>query len=391
MKFAVIGAGMMGRAIAFDLARSRGVERVTLADIDLERARRVQSWIRSEIVDVTELNVDDFSRVVEVMSAHDCAIGAVSYQRNLELTKASLAARVHFCDLGGNDDVVHQQRALHDEAASLNICIVPNCGLAPGLANIVAAREAETFDQVESIRIRVGGLPQRPKPPLNYQLVFAVEGLVNEYSGKARVLRDGAIQEVDALSGLEEIEFASPFGMLEAFHTSGGASHLPEMFAGKVRSLDYKTIRYPGHCERFRTLFEVGFASSEPFTLGSGVVTAREIFHELLKKRLSGDDLDIVLARIEIEGVRKGVYGILQHELVDYFDSIDNIGAMMRTTAFPTSLVAQYLVANSRREFGVMTPEQFVPLEPLLSGLAERGINLRKHWQQLESRTNDLS
>lgn len=387
MKFVVIGGGMMGRAIAFDLAHSRGVKRVTVADIDIDRAKGVQAWIHSENVDVTELDADDFSRVVEIMSAHDCAIGAVSYQRNLELTKAALAARVHFCDLGGNDDIVRQQRALHDEAASLNLCIVPNCGLAPGLANIVAAREAEEFDRLESIRIRVGGLPQHPKPPLNYQIVFAVEGLVNEYSGKARVLHEFAIEEVDALSGLEEIEFPSPFGVLEAFHTSGGASHLPEMFAGNVRSLDYKTIRYPGHCERFRTLFEVGFASSEPFTLGSGVVTAREIFHELLKKRLSGDDLDLVLARIEIEGMRKGIYGIMQHELVDYFDTNHNISAMMRTTAFPTSLVAQYIAVHSPKQVGVMTPEQFVPLEPLLSNLAERGIKLQKRWQEPVSRT----
>ncbi|MBM4168729.1 MAG: hypothetical protein FJ215_06180 [Ignavibacteria bacterium] len=389
MKFVVIGAGMMGRAIAFDLARSKGVERVTLADIDADVLRRVQHWIQSPKVEIVELHADDFTRVVETMSAHECAIGAVSYQNNVQLTKAAIAARVHFCDLGGNDDVIRRQRSMNDEAAALNLSIVPNCGLAPGLANVVAAREAEEFEQLDSIRIRVGGLPQHPKEPFNYQLVFSVEGLVNEYSGKARVLRDFAVDEVDALSGIEEIEFPPPLGMLEAFHTSGGASYLPEMFAGKARSLDYKTIRYAGHCERFRTLLEVGFASDEPYRFGSGVATAREIFHELLKKRLSGNDFDLVVARIEVAGVRRGVAGILRNDIVDYFDANHNISAMMRTTAFPTSLIAQYIVGGRCREVGVKTPEQFVPLEPLTSDLAERGINVRNQWLQRVSQIQD--
>ncbi len=380
MKFLVLGSGLMGSALAFDLARSKGVTEITLADADLSVARRVTERIGSPLVKPVALDVEYQDDVVALMSGHDCAIGAVSYRFNYGLSLAAIETGTHFCDLGGNDEVVQRQRSLSKKALESGVTIVPNCGLAPGMANVLAARGAEFFEAIERMAIRVGGLPQNPKPPFNYQLVFSVEGLVNEYSGAATVLRDSRITHVDTLTEIEAIEFPSPFGTLEAFTTSGGVSLLPEMFEGKVAHLDYKTIRYQGHCEKFRTLFDLGFASSEPVMVGANVLTSRELFFELLKRKLAGDSPDVVLMRVTITGTKQGKKAVLEYSLIDFFDKNDNITAMMRTTSFPTSIIAQMLAGGIIGTRGVYTPEQCVPLEPFLSGLRQRSFAIMETW-----------
>jgi lysine 6-dehydrogenase len=207
-----------------------------------------------------------------------------------------------------------------------------------------------------------------------------VEGLINEYSGKSRVLRNSAIAEVDAMTEVERIEFPPPFGVLEAFITSGGTSLLPQMFAGTVHELDYKTIRYPGHCERFKTLLDLGFASNEPITVGANILTAKEMFFELLRRKLSGSDHDVVLLRVSIRGKREGKRQTLSFNLIDFYQENDNITAMMRTTAFPTSIIAQLVVGGTVQQRGVMTPEQCIPLDPLVSELHTRSVNVTQKW-----------
>ena len=381
MKFLILGSGLMGSALAFDLARSKGVAGITLADADLTVARTTAEKIGSPLIKPMALNVEYQDDVVAAMDSHDCAISAVSYRFNYALSLAALETGIHFCDLGGNDEVVQRQRSLDRRARERGITIIPNCGLAPGMANVLAARGAELFDSVDRIAVRVGGLPQTPKPPFNYQLVFSVEGLVNEYSGLATTIRDSRIAQLQTLTEIETIEFPQPFGRLEAFHTSGGASLLPEMFEGKVRHLDYKTIRYPGHCEKFKTLMDLGFASSEPIMAGSNVLTSREMFFELLKRKLAGNGPDVVLVRVAVTGTRQAKKETLEFNLIDSFDKNDNITAMMRTTSYPTSVIAQMLTSGTIGTHGVNTPEQCVPLQPFLSELRERSIAITETWK----------
>jgi len=380
MKFIVFGAGMMGRALVYDLARSPGVERVTVADENAERAAKLAHELGSSLVHPLSLDVNRMREVVASMHGHTCAISAVPYRFNAELTRAAIEAGLHFCDLGGNDQIVEEQRRQDGSAAQKGVLIVPNCGLAPGLGNVLAAGGAKKFNTIDSITIRVGGLPKHPIPPFNYQLVFSVDGLVNEYSGKAKVLREFKPAEIDAMTELETLEFPPPYGTLEAFLTSGGTSLLSEMFAGKVRSLDYKTIRYPGHCERFRSLLELGFGSSEPITVGASLMTARELFLELLKKKLPSTGPDAVLLRVELRGDGRHTTKILRFQLVDSFDENANITAMMRTTAFPTSIIAQMIAGGRIQGKGVRTPEQCVELDPLLSELEVRNIHITQEW-----------
>ena len=377
MKALVIGSGMMGSAMAYDFAHSPDIEKVLLADINAEQAKRVAESTGKN-VEPRKLDINFYDDVVETMQQVDVAVGATSYTHNVLLTKAAIEAGVHFCDLGGNMEVVDKQLGFDAQAKKANVCILPNCGLAPGMACVIAAGGAKKFSSVEEIHIRVGGLPQHPKPPLNYQLVFSAEGLINEYLEPAEVIRNHEMQRVESMVDLEELEFPSPFGKLEAFNTSGGTSTLTRMFKGKVQELDYKTIRYKGHCEKFKTLLDLGFASSEPVQVGGAIFTAREYFEHLLRKKLPSNGPDVVLTRVTIQGALNGVPKKLEYEMIDYYDTTRKITSMMRTTAFPTSIIAQMVVNGTITTRGVMPPEQCVPLDQFITELKKRNIIIKE-------------
>src|SRR5205814_9436056 len=220
-----------------------------------------------------------------------------NYWHNELLARAAIDAGANFCDLGGNNSVVDAELALDAEAKRAGINIIPDCGLAPGMVAVLVAHGAQRFQQLDEVHIRVGGLPQNPKPPLDYQLIFSVEGLINEYIERARVIRGGKIVEVESMTEIESLEFPAPFGRMEAFQTSGGTSTLPETFLGKVKELDYKTIRYPGHCEKFKTMIDLGLCSSDPMAVDGARIAPRQVLADLLVRNLPADEPDAVLVR----------------------------------------------------------------------------------------------
>lgn len=380
MKVVVLGAGLMGSAVVYDLARSKRVQHILVADVDLQRAETVAKREGNAKTSASSVDVRNPDEAVKLMRGCDVVISAVTLYHNEALAKAAIEAGTNFCDLGGSDDIVAKQKELHDDAVRAGVTIIPNCGLAPGMANVIAMHGAKLFDEVSELQIRVGGLPQHPRPPLNYQLVFGVDGLINEYSGKVKVLRNSRIELLDPLTELESIEFPPPFGHLEAFLTSGGASLLPDMLQGKVKTLDYKTIRYPGHAEKMKTLLEIGFASTEPIDLGGLKIRPRDLFAELLKKKVSFGGKDVVLMRIVVRGVRQGKESTLTYTMIDRYDESSSLTAMMRTTAFPTSIIAQMIASGAISMKGVYTPEECVPAEPFMKELRLRNIVLEEFW-----------
>ncbi len=377
MKYAVIGAGMMGSAAAYDLATRNPNDEIILADINIQQAKSSAASIGPNVQPV-RIDVNNNRDVVKLIEGCGAVISAVSYSVNYHMTKAAIEAGVSMCDLGGNNEIVERQLTLDAAAKERNITIVPNCGLAPGLINILAMEGSKEFDELDSIHLRVGGLPQNPRPPLYYQIVFSVEGLINEYVEKATVIQDGELKLIDPMSGLEEIEFPPPFGTLEAFNTSGGLSTLTKVFAGRLKNLDYKTIRYKGHCEKFKTLLDLGFATNEPMMVGGSVKTNREFFADLLRKKLDYGDKDVVLARATISGRTKTAEKTLVYEFIDYYDDATKMTAMMRTTAFPTSIVAQMLAHGVITARGVIVPELCVPGKLMIDELAKRNVRITK-------------
>ncbi|HXH69685.1 MAG TPA: saccharopine dehydrogenase C-terminal domain-containing protein [Pyrinomonadaceae bacterium] len=380
MKILVLGAGRMGHGAVFDLARnSSEVEAVTVADADFEKAQIVAENVKSAKVSAIQLDVSDYEKCAAVMCRHEAAISCVNYWYNLELSKAAIETKTNFCDLGGNNYVVDEQLALDEEARKANINIIPDCGLAPGMVSILAMYGANRFDETEKIHIRVGGLPQNPKPPLNYQLVFSVEGLINEYIEKARVIRNGEIKEVESMTELESLEFEG-FPALEAFQTSGGTSTLPETFLGKIKELDYKTIRYAGHCEKFKMMIDLGLCSSEEIVADYVKIKPRKVLGELLQKNLPADEPDYVLIRLEFVGTINGEQKHLRYDIVDKFDEQTNLSAMMRTTAFPASIIAQMTARGDVKMRGATPQEKAINAENFVAELERRNIRIQEVW-----------
>jgi lysine 6-dehydrogenase len=367
---------MMGRAVAYDLARAGGVEGVVLGDLSPDVAREAARWTGSPNVEPVRADVSDAAGVRRLMNGgFDVAVGAVSYRFNDALAREAIRAGVHFCDLGGNNTVVERELARHASAKKAGVTVVPDCGLAPGLVSLVAARALEILGgRADEVRIRVGGLPMHPKPPFNYKLVFSPEGLVNEYWEPAVALRGGRRVELESLTELEELRFPRPFGRLEAFVTSGGASTLPWTMAGKVSDLDYKTIRYIGHCALMKGMLWLGLGDITPVRAGAVRLAPREMLLELLRRKLQDDDRDVVLMRVTARRGRKGV----RFQMIDRGLPRRGITAMMRTTAFPAAAVAWMLGSGRIEEKGALPQEMCVPPGAFLDEVRRRGLAIDK-------------
>ncbi len=372
----VLGAGRMGYGAVYDLVfNSPDVSHVTIADSRVDKANALAQKIDSPKVEAIQLDVSKYERTTSVMEHHDSAISCVNYWFNLELSKIAIETETNFCDLGGNNYVVDDQLALDEEARRADINIIPDCGLAPGMVSVLAMHGANRFDKIDEIHIRVGGLPQEPKPPLNYQLVFSVEGLINEYVESARVIRDGKITEVESMTECETLLFDG-FPELEAFQTSGGTSTLPDTFLGSVKELDYKTIRYAGHCEKFKTMIDLGLCSSDPLEVDGKSVRPRRVFGELLQKHLPADEPDYVLIRLEFVGKKNGEAKTLCYDIVDREDEKTGLSAMMRTTSFPASIIAQMMAKGEVAMRGATPQEKVIDPEKFVAELARRKINI---------------
>ncbi len=376
MKILVLGAGRMGYGAAFDLVHnSPDVTAVTVADFDLKKAEEAASKVGTPRIHARQIDASNYTDVVALMNGHDSVISCVNYWYNESLSRAAIETRTNFCDLGGNNYVVDSQLALDVEARTAAINIIPDCGLAPGMVSILAMHGAAKFDEVEEIHIRVGGLPQDPQPPLNYQLVFSVEGLINEYVEVARVIRDGKITEIESMTEVESLSFDG-FPPLEAFQTSGGTSTLPDTFTGKIRELDYKTIRYAGHCEKFRTMIDLGLCSSDEMIVDHAKVTPRKVFGELLQKHLPADGPDYVLVRLDFVGKKAGSTERLRYDIVDKQDEVTGLSSMMRTTAFPASIIAQMMARGDVLMRGATPQEKSIDPDKFVSELERRNISI---------------
>jgi lysine 6-dehydrogenase len=378
MKILVLGAGRMGHGAVYDLIHnSPQVESVTVADFDLKKAEQIAEMVGTERVTPHHIDVSGYSEVVALMKPHDSAISCVNYWYNAELSQAAIETQTNFCDLGGNNYIVDKQLAMNEAAQEAEINIIPDCGLAPGMVSILAMHGAKRFDEIDEIHIRVGGLPQKPKTLLEYQLVFSVEGLINEYIEVARVIRDGKITEVESMTEIESLEFEG-FPPLEAFQTSGGTSTLPDTFLGKIKELDYKTIRYAGHCEKFKTMIDLGLCSSEEILVDYVKVKPRRVLGELLTKYLPADEPDYVLVRLEFVGKKDGATKKLRFDIVDRQDEATGLSAMMRTTAFPASIIAQMMASGEVLMRGATPQEKAIDSDKFVAELARRNIKIKE-------------
>lgn len=377
MRMLVLGAGLQGSACAFDLLNNPDVTKVILADLKVDNLApflKSHAALASGRLKPTPLDVRNDDAVLHVMAECDAVQSAIPYYFNLKLAQLAVKAGVHFTDLGGNTEIVMEQKKLAGDARAKGISVVPDTGLAPGMVNIIAQHGINQFDSVESVRMFVGGLPQHPEPPLNYQIVYSIEGVVDYYTTPSLVIRDGKPTEVDALTEIVNVDFPQPTGTLEAFHTAGGLSTMVYRYANKIPVMEYKTLRYPGHAAIMAGVKQMGLLSKDPVDVKGQTIVPRDVF-----VKVAGDKLkkpaspDLVALRVVVTGMRGGTKSSRAWQLVDKYDADHGITAMMRTTGYTLSITGQ-LQATRAIAPGVHTTDECIPPEQYFAMLAERGV-----------------
>lgn len=377
MRMLVLGAGLQGSACAHDLLQRPDVDRVTLADLNPKRVAPFLKSAGKRLV-LARLDVKQPARLRRVMQGHDAVMNALPYYFNLPVTKAAVAAGLHYADLGGNTEIVQKQKTLDRAAGKHDVSVIPDCGLAPGMVNILAAEGIRRVGEADTVRIYVGGLPQHPEPPLNYQIVYSLEGALDYYTTPSWVLRDSRPAQVEALSEVEEVRFPAPLGTLEAFHTAGGISMLPWTYAGRVRKMEYKTLRYPGHAAIMRAIRGLGLLDLKPVSVKGTKIVPRDAFIATVSPKLTKPHgHDLVALRVEVTG--PGPSGRrVAWQLVDHYDEKHEISSMMRTTGYSLAIIGAMQVDGRIAARGVHTPDEAVPFGPYVDELKRRGVEIQE-------------
>ena len=398
----VLGCGLIGTTIALDFLESNSVSRVTVVDLSGERLRSLQhrasklSGIDSvsgsntklaEKLHIVELDiVKQRDELLKLFQKSDLGVGALPFGITEESFQAALEAGINFVDL------IHSWRyekssQLDTKAKQKGIILIPACGLAPGLTNILAKYAADQMEDVDSVRISVGGIPEVPKQPLNYKIVFAIESVLEEYTRDALVVRDGKKVVLPALSEVEELSFNElPGQKFEAFITDG-LSTLPETLK-KVKFMEEKTIRWQGHVDQIKLLIDLGFVSERPVNLKTtgARVSPRALLTTLLDKKLAmhQGDKDMTLMRVAVQGRKKKgdrASRIHQYEMIDRFDATTLTTSMARTTAYPCSTVGQMILEGKITERGFIPPELAIKddrFDEFISRLERKGLSIKE-------------
>lgn len=380
MKMLVLGAGLQGSACAFDLLRNDDVERVVIADLNVDAFPAFLEKHRSDArLQAVTLDAKDEDAVLALMRDADGCMNALPYYFNGDMARLAVEAGCNYADLGGNTEIVFKQLELDERAREKGVSVIPDCGLAPGMVNILAAAGIAALDEPEALRIRVGGLPQNPEPPLNYQIVYSIEGVLDYYTTRSWVLRDGEPHEVEALSEVEPVRFPEPIGELEAFHTAGGLSTMAWTHKGRLRNMEYKTLRYPGHADAMRLIRELGLLDLDPIRVGDQEIVPRDFFIAAVEPRLRKEGSpDLVALRVEVDGTKGGEATTVTYELVDRMDSQTGVSAMERTTGYSLSITGQMQVDGRIDRKGAFTPDQGVPADHYVQELARRGVRIER-------------
>ena len=377
--YAILGSGMQGTCAAYDLSKFAPDATIKLGDLSYDQAKkaadRVNGLLGTERCHPFQVNAKSPLELTRFLEGVGTLLSCVPYYMHPAIARAAISSKTNMCDLGGNTEITQETLALDGLAKEAGVALVPDCGLAPGLVNSLGLFLMESMSHPESIRLYCGVLPQHPQPPFNYKLTFNVEGLVTEYDYRAIVLRDGEILEVDTLSELETLE-VSPLGQLEAFTTSGGTSTAPYTFQGRLKNYEYKTFRFPGHCERMRIFKDFGLWREDEVEIRGMKVRPKDVFCRVFGEALGQiEDSDQCVIRAIGEGSNDGEN---VRTVVDIFDKEDpetGFTSMERLTGFSLSIVAQ-AVASGAVPAGVNRYETAMTGTAFVEQLRRRGVSV---------------
>jgi lysine 6-dehydrogenase len=387
--YIILGAGKQGLAAGYDVIRFGQASRLVLADSraalarqGAERLKRLAGPIlrkKKIVLKAVAVNARRISHLKQTLKGHDAALSALPYYLNPIAARAALEARAHYCDLGGYFETTQTILKLHARAKRAGVTLIPDCGVSPGMCNSLAVCGMEQLDRTESVRMYCGGLPQRPRPPLDYKVVFNLEGLLGNYFGKAYVLRNGKVARMPSFSEREQVHFGNGLGTLEAVVTGGATSTCPWTFRGRVKTYEYKTLRYPGHYDKIQLLKDLGLLETTPVMVNGQKVIPRLLFVSAAGPRLSfPDDRDLLVQRVVVRGKRGGRAVTITYDVRDAYDPKTGFTAMQRTTGFSAAIVLEMLAQGRIPWKGAVPLEKAVPGRLFLDEIRRRGIAVKE-------------
>lgn len=385
MKVTVLGAGTIGAAVAEELFAYDAVTQVQVCDRHARSLQELQESVSGGPLRTFQLNARDLATLEPILSGSACVVSCLPPSLNPSLAELCLKVGSHFCDLGGFDEAVEEELALREEAREKSLWIIPACGLAPGLANVLCLRAVNQFDQPEAAHLRVGDVPLKPKAPFRFRISWSAEKILDDYTNPVQLIEDGQVQEADPLSREEQICFPAPFGNMEAFCTQGGLSTLAHELKDRLQTLDHKTVRWPGHAHQMRFLLGLGFGEDRSIDVRTHL-TYRDVLVRRMRQRLGGDHEDAVLLRVLVKGWKDGQMRTLTYQMIERYDAERQRTAMARCTAVPAAAVAALLTEGALGGGGAATPEDAVPHKAYCDLLATRGLSIVTHWHDGRAR-----
>ena len=381
MKIAVIGLGLMGPTLAMDCLSSDDVDQVLLIDIDENRLNKVaKDFGNPSHLKMVVQDVKDTEGLTRSLKGYDVALIALLHPYNIKAIKGAIRAGVHAVDLSGPTE--KEAKELDLAAKKEGVAIVPGCGVEPGLTEMLASYGMDKLDTVNSVDFYCGGIPQDPKPPLDYKIVFGGPYLPL-WPGMVKVIDDGEERVVKRYSLGEPIKFQGIERKLECFY-DGFPDTLYEI--EKFRDVNHcseKTVRYAGYCDKVNFLDELGLLSRKPIDYKGQEINPFEVFSKIVhpKVRLEEDERDITVLRVVVEGVKDGEKTTYTFNMVDYYDDNKGITSMAKTTSYTAAIVGKMLGRNELTGAGLIPPCKLVRgknFEILLSELASRGVNIEQ-------------
>ena len=389
MRMLVLGVGRQGSVLVRDLIESDEVSEVVAGEINIERLKRHVDKLASEKIRTEQIDVTDHAKLVKLMKrGFDVVANALPWTYSVETAKAAIEARVNYVDLGPSPSVFELDKA----AKAAEVTLIPSCGLDPGIDSVLEGYGARKLDKVEKIRMWCGGIPQKKTPaynnPLRYKIAWWWEGVISTYCGTAKILREGKIVEVDKLSGPrnpEIIKFSEPVGECEAFYTGAPLLLIKHLNLKDIKEAWSKTVRWPGHCDIWRKLIDLGLTRTDlRLKKGGCEITPREFLIELGEKTLQYEEGegDLVVQRVHVIGKENEAKTAYAYEFMDFYDEEKGVTAMARTTAYPCSIIAQMIGRGDIKEKGVIHAGKIgwnlQLAETFFSELTKRGIHINE-------------
>lgn len=391
MRVLVLGIGKMGAVIIRDLIESEDVVEIVAADLDVRRVQRYIELLGDKRLRAQKVDATNYSSLISLMErGFDVIISSLNYVAlgpvvRMNVIKAAIEAEVNYIDLvSPNLDVL----SLDETAKKANVTIIPGIGVDPGIDLFCVGYGVSKLDKVKKINIYCGGFPQKNTPgyrnPFHYKITFAWNSVVKAVHGKAKVLLNGNIVEVNKLENPEKIFFPEPIGECEAWFSGARLELIDLLNLQDIEELWSKTVRWPGYCEMWRKFIDLHLTDEEPLIVKGYKISPRDFIVAWGNKYLQYErgEGDLVVLRVIVSGEKNNTELVYQYDLIDFYDEENDITAMARCTAYPCSIIAQMIGRGEVRVKGVIHPVKLglsnEIFKKIVEELEKRGIFIKE-------------